>query len=164
VSVTAASGANERILNLPNPGECDGYVGMDFLESGLLGVPLTTVDVVLAAGQAVTVTGAMDTGDANGVAVSNLTMNICFQEHLSGGGFGPVFGDDQFVGLIGAWPLQVGPNTIIPFTLTRTFNVGDTPPEIPAGTYRVGLCGCIAGNDDWQEDWAWLTVQVATAQ
>jgi hypothetical protein len=159
VSVTASSGSNTGIVSLPTPGDCDGFVGMAFLE----GQPFTTADAVLAAGQVVTVHATADLGAQPGSAtgVSNLTLNVCYQPV---GSVDPPISDDQFMGLVGVWPLSVPAGGMTPFTLTRTWVVGTDPGQIPAGAYTFGLCGCIAGADDWVEDWSWTTVQVANVQ
>jgi hypothetical protein len=159
VSVAASSGSNIAIVNLPAPGDCDGVVGMAFLE----GQPFTTADAVLAAGQVVTVHAMADLGAQPGATtgVSNLTLNICYQPV---GSADPPTSDELFMGVVGGWPLSVPAGGMTPFTLTRTWAVGTDVGQIPPGSYTFGLCGCIAGEDDWAEDWSWTTVQVANVQ
>lgn len=153
VSVTTAGDFNLGIVNNLSPTECDGIAGMAFFGP--------TVDVVLDPSQAVAITGTTNMG-AGASAVSNLTLNICFQA-----GAGPVVSDDQYLGITGVVPLAAAAGTFMPVTVARSWRAelpsgGVQPRDTMApGTYAVGLCGCVAGPDVWVTDYGWITAQVS---
>jgi hypothetical protein len=128
---------------------CDGQAGMHFT-----GV---TASATIAQGQKMVVSGMVDLG-AGAAAVSNLTMNVCTQA----AGQATPTSDANFVGDVLGTPLKSAANTIVPFSLTRTFTGNGNPAnsEIVPGTYTVGLCACVLGTDVWTTDFSWLTVTV----
>jgi hypothetical protein len=142
VSATTATGdASTPGTTIPQaPGVCDGQSGVT-----LFGAP---ANIVLGANQVMTVSGSANIGAS--VAVSNLSLNLCYQPV---GGAISALTDFEYFGYPGNF-LTLPAGTFMPFSMTRTFS------GLPAGTYDVGLCGCIDGTDAWVTDWTWVNVQV----
>jgi len=123
-----------------DPGVCDGQNGV-----ALFGA---AANIVLGTNQVMTVSGTADIGAS--VAVGNLTLNLCYQPV---GGDISALTDFDYFGFPGNF-LTLPANTFMPYSMTRTFS------GLAAGTYDVGLCGCIDGTDPWVTDWTWVNVQV----
>jgi hypothetical protein len=133
------------------PGVCDGQNGVDFIgfpPSGPGGRP--TVILTLGANQTITASSSLTLG-SGASAVSNLSLNLCYQD-TSSGAISAVTDTNGF-GLPGTW-LSLPANTNMPYSITRSFT------DLTPATYEVGLCGCIDGSDAWVTDWGWLSVQV----
>jgi hypothetical protein len=136
VSQVTVTAGNEGISS----GGCNGIDGMAFFGA--------TAGVALAANQTVTVSGTANLG-ADLTPVSNLSLNVCYQP-----AGGAIVADGEFFGAPGT-PLQLPAGTLVPFSLSRSWDA------LTAGSYTVGLCGCIDGTDPWVTDWSWLTVTVS---
>jgi hypothetical protein len=151
VTASVAPGALPRLPRLdPAIARCDGIDGMAFFAG--------TVDVALDAGQRIHATASLDLGGAAGARVSNLTLDLCHQVVPASGAAGALVAQGLYLGDIpGGAPLEVAAGTRLPFTLSRTLELG---PLAAADRYRVGLCGCVDGSDDWAPGFAWLTVDV----
>jgi Collagen triple helix repeat (20 copies) len=149
VSLTTTTGFNPGVqLGSASPaGFCNGVSGMDFF-----GV---TSSVVLDANQILSVSGTANLG-TSATPASNLYYNVCYRPV----GGGDLAVDNEFL------LASLGPNSLLPFTVGRTWNVAATPApgEIAPGSYTVGLCGCIDDTDPatagWVWDYSWLTVKV----
>jgi hypothetical protein len=113
---------------------------------GFFGV---TSGVSLGNNQSLSVSGTVNLG-ADLTPVSNLSLNVCYQPAT-----GPLVADGEFLGTPGLAPLQLPAGSLVPFSLSRSWD------GLLAGTYTVGLCGCIDGTDPWVSDWSWLTVKVS---
>jgi hypothetical protein len=102
--------------------------------------------VTVSAGQVVLVSAQATFGTTDAAGAFGLRLWICYQP--TGGTVIAEHGGD--------W-VQVATvqNTTLPFPLT------DTITGLGTGTYNVGLCGSVAGTNNWNvADWAYTTAQV----